>query len=228
MNDSRIKILLVDDESDILEFLSYTLNKEGYQVLTAKNGHEAISIARSENPHLVLLDIMMPEMDGIETCKEIREISSLKDVPIAFLTARSEDYTQIAGFNAGADDYILKPIRPKILLSRIIALLRRNKMEVVQQEQISSPAGLSIDKEKYLVTKNGFAIYLRRREFELLSFLASKPGKVFTRDEILLRVWGSGILVSGRTVDVHMNQLRGKVGDQYFMTIKGVGYKYVA
>lgn len=218
---------MVDDEPDILEFMRYTLNKEGYQTLIAKNGHEAIVVAKNNNPHLIILDIMMPEMDGIETCKEMREIESLKDVPIAFLTARNEDYTQIAGFNAGADDYIVKPIRPKILLSRISALLRRQKTEVIRPETITPMVGLNIDRERYVVTKDGQSIHLRRREFELLSFLASRPGKVFTRDEILSRVWGSGILVNGRTVDVHMNQLRAKVGDKYFMTIKGVGYKYL-
>jgi two-component system alkaline phosphatase synthesis response regulator PhoP len=226
MNHSSKKILLVDDEQDILEFLGYALRKEGYCILTAKTGQEAMDTCRRENPHLIILDIMMPEMDGIETCKELRAMDSLRHVPIAFLTARSEDYTQIAGFNAGADDYIIKPVRPKILLSRISALLRRTKAEVEQQEAGSTSMGLDIDREKYLVNKDGKSIQLRRREFELLSFLASKPGKVFTRDEILARVWGSGILVNGRTVDVHMNQLREKVGDKYFMTVKGVGYKY--
>jgi two-component system alkaline phosphatase synthesis response regulator PhoP len=221
------KILLVDDEQDILEFMSYTLRKEGYEVLTSINGVEAIEVAKKANPQLIILDIMMPEMDGIETCKEMRSIGSLKNVLIAFLSARNEDYTQIAGFDVGADDYIIKPIRPKVFLSRIQALLRRHARGISSSESgVSSSSGLYIDREKYLVNKNGKLIYLRRREFELLSLLVSKPEKVFTRDEILSRVWGSGVVVNGRTVDVHMNQLRDKVGDKFFMTIKGVGYKY--
>ena len=222
-----IKILLVDDEADILEFMSYTLRKEGYEVLTVMNGSEAIEVAKKISPQLIILDIMMPEMDGIEACKELRSIESLKNVLIAFLSARNEDYTQIAGFDVGADDYIIKPIKPKVFLSRIQALLRRHNREISVSEKIApSSSGLYIDREKYLVNKNGKLIYLRRREFELLSLLVSKPEKVFTRDEILSKVWGSGVVVNGRTVDVHMNQLRDKVGDKFFMTIKGVGYKY--
>lgn len=222
-----IKILLVDDEADILEFMSYAFKKEGYEVLTANSGNEAIEVAKRENPRLIILDIMMPEMDGIETCREIRAIDSLKDVVIAFLSARNEDFTQIAGFNVGADDYIIKPIRPHLLISRISALLRRSNKEIIQSKKNGSllGPGLYIDREKYLVTKNEKSIYLRRREFELFSLLASIPGKVFTREEILAKVWGEGVVVNGRTVDVHMNQLREKVGGEYFGTIKGVGYK---
>lgn len=226
------KILLVDDETDILDFMSYALKKEGYNVLTASCGDEAIKIAKRENPQLIILDIMMPGMDGIETCRELREIKSLNDVLIAFLSARNEDFTQIAGFNVGADDYMVKPIRPNVLISRISALLRRTNttkgsIETKNNGSVSVP-GLHIDREKYLVTRNETPIYLRRREFELLSLLASMPGKVFMRDEILAKVWGKGVMVNSRTVDVHMNKLREKLGDEYFGTIKGVGYKYIS
>lgn len=222
-----IKILLVDDEQDILEFMSYMLKKEGYVILTASDGNEALAIAEKECPQLIILDIMMPEMDGIEACKEIRQIDSLKDTMIVFLSARNEDYTLVTGFDAGADDYIIKPIKPRVFLSRIKALLRRRETGILEEENIAVSSGLYIDREKYLITKNGESIFLRRREFELLSLLASKPGKVFTRDEILLKVWGNRVVVNERTVDVHMNQLREKLGNTYFGTIKGVGYKYL-
>jgi len=221
------KILLVDDEQDILEFMSYTLKNEGYEVLLARNGNEAVALAKKEYPQLIILDIMMPEMDGIEACKEIRQIGFLNETIIAFLSARNEDYTQVTGFDAGADDYMIKPIRPKVFLSRIKALLRRRNPEMVKEESTPARPSLHIDREKYLITKGEESISLRRREFELLSLLVSKPGKVFTREEILMKVWGNGIVVSGRTVDVHMNQLREKVGGVYFGTIKGVGYKYL-
>jgi two-component system alkaline phosphatase synthesis response regulator PhoP len=220
------KILLVDDEPDILEFMSYTLKKEGYDVLMASNGNEAISVARKENPQLIMLDIMMPEMDGIETCSELRKIDALKNTLISFLTARNEDYSQIAGFDVGADDYITKPIRPRVLVSRINALLRRQNSDIVKKDDVVSADGLHIDREKYSVTKMGQQIDMRRKEFELLALLASKPGKVFTREEILARVWGNSIVVGDRTVDVHINKLREKLGNEYIRTIKGVGYKF--
>ena len=226
MDNSLIKILLVDDEPDILEFISYTLRKEGYEVHVANNGHEAIEIAKKVIPNLIILDIMMPGMDGIETCKELRALQTLRQTMIAFLTALSEDYSQIAGFDVGADDYIAKPVRPKVLLSRIKALLRRQKGETTASQQATDTEGLIIDKEKYTVTHNGTFINLRRKEFELLALLASKPGKVFTREEILARVWGNVIVVGDRTVDVHVNKLREKVGTDFIRTIKGVGYKY--
>jgi len=219
-----IKILLVDDEPDILEFLKYNLTREGYLVLCAATGREAIEIAKKEHPELILLDIMMPDMDGIETCSHIREITSLKNVLIAFLTARNEDYSQIAGFEVGADDFISKPVKPKVLLSRIKALLRR-KGKTENEQQVPT-AGVFIDHEKYSVSLNGESINLRKKEFEMLAYIASKPGKVFTRDEILNKVWGGEVIVGDRTVDVHVNKLREKLGEKYIKTIKGVGYKF--
>lgn len=225
MKKDEIKILLVDDEKDILEFLSYNLKKEGFSVYTSENGLEAISIAQKIKPDLILLDIMMPEMDGIETCKEIRNIPEIKDTIIAFLTARNEDYSQIAGFDVGADDYITKPIRPRVLISRISALLKRNKIISDKAEKVSLE-GIVIDTEKYTVTKDGKPVDLRKKEFELLVLLAEKPGKVFTRDSILNTIWGNEVVVGDRTIDVHVNKLREKLGGKYIRTIKGVGYKF--
>jgi two-component system, OmpR family, alkaline phosphatase synthesis response regulator PhoP len=219
------KILLVDDEQDILEFLGYNLRKEGYNVLTANSGDEAIAAARKELPHLVLLDVMMPGLDGIEVCRELRQSPGLEDVIIAFLTARSEDYSHIAGFDAGADDYINKPIKPRVLISRIKALLRRYPGAGKEGEAIDM-GGLRIDRESYLVIKDGNEISLPRKEFELLSLLASKPGKVFTREEILNKVWGGEVIVGDRTIDVHIRKLREKIGEDFIKTVKGVGYKF--
>jgi two-component system alkaline phosphatase synthesis response regulator PhoP len=218
------KILLVDDELDILEFLGYNLRKEGYTVLTADNGDEAISIARKELPHLVLLDVMMPGLDGIEVCRELRQTPGMEDVIIAFLTARSEDYSHIAGFDAGADDYINKPIKPRVFISRIKALLRRSPG--AKDGESLDMGGLRIDRESYLVIKDGQELSLPRKEFELLSLLASKPGKVFAREEILDRVWGGEVIVGDRTIDVHIRKLREKIGEDFIKTVKGVGYKF--
>jgi len=221
------KILLVDDELDILEFLSYNLKKEGYKVFTAKNGKEAINVAKKENPDLIILDVMMPDMDGIETCRELREIPNLKNVMIAFLTARNEDYSQIAGFDVGADDYINKPVKPRVLISRIKALLRRasSGAESIKTEKIET-GGIKIDRERYVIEKEGLEISLPKKEFELLALLASKPGKVFTREVILDRVWGGDVVVGDRTIDVHIRKLREKIGEDFIKTIKGIGYKY--
>jgi two-component system alkaline phosphatase synthesis response regulator PhoP len=218
------KILIVDDELDILEFLSYNLKKEGYQVFTASGGDEAISIAKKELPHLVLLDVMMPGLDGIEVCRELRAAPGMDDVIIAFLTARSEDYSHIAGFDAGADDYINKPIKPRVLISRIKALLRR--YPAGKEDEAIDLGGLKIDRESYLVIKEGKEINLPRKEFELISLLASKPGKVFAREEILNRVWGDEVIVGDRTIDVHIRKLREKIGEDFIKTVKGVGYKF--
>jgi two-component system alkaline phosphatase synthesis response regulator PhoP len=221
---SKQKILLVDDEKDILELLSYNLEKEGYAVNTAKNGREAVEMAKAYRPDLILMDVMMPDMDGMEACRLIREESSLSHIVIAFLTARSEDYSQIAGFDAGADDYIAKPIKPRVLLSRVKALLRRSGSS--QSSGAEGNTGLVIDKSRYLVIKDGVEHSLPRKEFELMALLASEPGHVFTRDTILSSVWGNDVVVGDRTIDVHIRKLREKLGDNLFKTIKGVGYKY--
>ena len=226
-NNNEYKILLVDDEPDILEFLSYNLKKEGYNVFTANNGKEAVTVAKKETPHLIILDVMMPDMDGIETCREIREIEGLKDVMIAFLTARSEDYSQIAGFDVGADDYINKPIKPRVLISRIKALLRRgaNSDNSKSTDKVDM-GGIKIDRERYLIIQDGKEINLPKKEFELLALLASKPGKVFTRDVILDKVWGGDVVVGDRTIDVHIRKLREKLGEDFIKTVKGIGYKF--
>lgn len=219
------KILIVDDEEDILEFLSYNLNKEGYQVFTAADGNTAITLAKKELPHLILLDVMMPGIDGIETCRELRSLPGLQDVIIAFLTARSEDYSHIAGFDAGADDYINKPIKPRVLVSRIQALLRRTTA-VKKDSDFLQLGNLRINRERYLVIKDDIEITLPRKEFELIYLLASKPGKVFTREEILIKIWGYDVVVGDRTIDVHIRKLREKIGEDFIRTVKGVGYKF--
>jgi two-component system, OmpR family, alkaline phosphatase synthesis response regulator PhoP len=219
-----MKILLVDDEQDILEFIRYNLEKEGYLVYTADNGRTAIEIAQRELPHLILLDVMMPESDGIETCRELRSMPEFKNTVIAFLTARNEDYSQIAGFDVGADDYITKPIKPRVLTSRIKALLRR--FTASKPDEKVKLGNIEIDTEKFLVYKDGVEMNLPKKEFELLSLLVSKPGKVFSRKEILNKIWGSDIIVGDRTIDVHIRKLREKLGDNYFRTIKGIGYKF--
>jgi len=227
MKNSDIKILLVDDEPDILEIVGYNLKNEGYKIFTAKNGFEAIEKAKKHMPHLIILDIMMPEMDGIEACEKIRATNGLEHVLITFFTARSEDYSQMAGFEVGADDYITKPIKPKVLISKIKALLRRvDDVNTEESEQITIGEFI-IDREEYVIIKNGEKMSLPRKEFELFALLASKPGKVFKRDDILNQVWGNEVVVGGRTIDVHIRKLREKLGDNNFKTIKGVGYKFV-
>ena len=220
------KILLVDDEPDILDFLSYNLKKEGYTVFTANNGIEAIAKAKKELPHLIVLDIMMPEMDGIETCRQIREISALDNSVVAFLSARNEEYTQISGFDVGADDFITKPIKPRVFLSRVKALLRRYKNDRPVPSVIVDLGDIKIDNEKHMVYKSGVAIELPKKEFNLLSLLSSKPGKVFKREVILDMIWGEEVVVGDRTIDVHIRKLREKLGEDYIKTVKGVGYKF--
>ncbi|RUA25559.1 MAG: DNA-binding response regulator [Bacteroidetes bacterium] len=229
MENSRYKILLVDDEPDILEFLGYNLRKEGYEVFTAEDGVQALKIAKKELPHLIVLDVMMPEMDGIETCTQMNEIPELEPSIKVFLTARSEDYSQIAGLNAGADDYITKPVKPKIFLSKVKALLRRTKYGKVkeQNDNLIVLKDLSIDLERYLVIRNNEEIILPKKAFELLKLLCTKPGKVFTREEILSKIWGDDVVVGDRTIDVHIRKLRDKLQIDNINTIKGVGYKYI-
>jgi two-component system, OmpR family, alkaline phosphatase synthesis response regulator PhoP len=231
MSEEKMRILLVDDEEDILEFISYNLQKEAFVVYTAANGKEGLKIAEKVQPHLILLDLMMPEMDGITMCEEIRKIPSLHSTLVAFLSARGEDYSQIAGFEAGADDYITKPIRPKVLVSRVKALLKRLAPPVVEPivadpENTVSVGNLIIDKERYLVRLGSEEMVLPRKEFELLSLLVSKPGKVFTREEIYFSVWGDNVVVGDRTIDVHIRKLREKIGNDHIKTLKGIGYKY--
>lgn len=224
MNKKDIKILLVDDEPDILEIVGYNLSNEGYQIITAENGADAVKKAKKDLPQLIIMDVMMPEMDGIEACEMLRKQPDLKDTVITFLTARGEDYSQVAGFDAGADDYITKPIKPKVLVSKVKALLRRFKKDVQDSVKIGN---LVINRDEYKIVLKGKEIILPRKEFELLSLLASKPGKVFKRDEILDKVWGNEVVVGGRTIDVHIRKLREKIGDKSFKTVKGVGYKFV-
>ena len=226
MNTSDIKILLVDDEPDILEIVGYNLKSEGYVVKTASNGLEAIETGKTFKPHLIILDVMMPEMDGIEACERLRKLPELNHSIITFLTARGEDYSQVAGFDAGADDYITKPVKPKVLVSKVKALLRRLSSGAADNNQIELD-GLIIDRDEYKVICNGNEMVLPRKEFELLSLLATKPGKVYKREEILDEVWGNEVVVGGRTIDVHIRKLREKIGDDKFKTIKGVGYKFV-
>jgi two-component system alkaline phosphatase synthesis response regulator PhoP len=226
---NKYKILIVDDEPDILEFINYNLKREGFKVYQASSGKEAIATAIKQIPDLILLDIMLPEMDGIETCEEIRKIPSLFHTTIAFLTARSEDYSQIAGFEAGGDDYITKPIKPKVLISRIKALLKRSHAPVPNYDGKSGSTSddIYMDRERFIVVKKGKELELPKKEFELLNLLLSKPGKVFTREEIFHKVWGDKIIVGDRTIDVHIRKLREKIGDDYIHTVKGVGYKFI-
>lgn len=226
MSSVKQKILIVDDEPDILELIEYNLKKEGYQVYTAKNGHEAVSEAKRILPDLIILDIMMPKMDGIEACRIMRTMPEFKNTFMVFLTARSEEYSEIAGFNVGADDYIAKPIKPRVLVSRINAILRRNAPadnDVVNQLEIGN---LVIDREAFLVFQSGNKVVLAKKEFELLYLLASKPGKVYTREVILKNIWEDSVVVTNRTIDVHIRKLREKLGDKYVTTVKGVGYKF--
>ena len=224
METKTFKILLVDDEPDILEILSYPLKNEGFQVHTANNGLEAIKLAKDIQPHLIVLDVMMPEMDGIEACEIIRKDPKISNALITFLSARGEDYSKIAGFNAGADDYITKPIKPKVLVSKVKSLLRRISLK---KSDLIETKNLIIDRSGYKVIENNKDIFLPRKEFELLFLLASEPGKVFKRNLILDSVWGKDVIVGDRTIDVHMRKLREKIGDHYFKTVKGVGYKLV-
>ena len=229
MNPGSAKILLVDDDRDILEFVSYNLVKEGFRVATCLGGKEALEIAGREKPHLILLDVMMPEVDGIETCEKIRNLPGLENTLIVFLTARGEDYSQIAGFEAGGDDYIVKPIKPKVLVSRVKALLKRYSSPetgVDTENELIRIDGLVLDRSKYLVYRDEKEIFLPRKEFELLALLLSSPGRVYTREEIFKKVWGEGVIVGERTIDVHVRKLREKIGDQMIRTIKGVGYKF--
>ena len=221
------KILVVDDEPDILEIISYNLRKEGYEVKTAENGLEAVAFAKEFLPDMILLDVMMPKMDGMEACKQIRAVQSLKNCFILFLTAREEEFVEVLSFQAGADDFLTKPIKPRALISRIEAVFRRSKEDnkVVQTMQIRL-GNLVIDRESYQVTQDGTVVVLARKEFELLYLLASRPGKVFTRDQILEIIWGTDVVVINRTIDVHIRKLREKLGDAYITTIKGVGYKF--
>ncbi len=223
MENTDYKILIVDDEPDILEFLGYNLEREGFQVFTSSNGREAINLTKEINPHLIVLDVMMPGIDGIETCKEIKQFNHTSI--ILFLTARSEDYTQIAGFESGADDYVTKPIKPRVLISRIKALLRRH-VTTEAEENILTINYIQIDRGKYLIVKDGIEIILPKKEFELFNLLASKPDKVFSRDEIFSRIWGEDVIVGERTIDVHIRKIREKLEIDNIKTIKGVGYKY--
>ena len=226
MESNDFKVLLVDDEQDVLEFMKYNLEKEGFWVYTATNGSEGIEVAKRVKPHLIVLDLMMPIKDGITTCRELRKMPDFKNTLITFLTARDEDYSQIAGFESGADDYITKPIKPKVFISRINALMRRLEETAIP---VNIKIGnIEIDKEKYIVIKDGETLSLPRKEFELLCLLASKPGRVFKREEILNKVWGNDTIVGDRTIDVHIRKLREKIGEELFKTIKGIGYKFDA
>ncbi|KQR67418.1 response regulator transcription factor [Pedobacter sp. Leaf176] len=226
MNNTGQKILIVDDEPDILELIEYNLKKEGYQVFTASNGQEGITIAKKVHPDLIILDIMMPKMDGIEACRLMRAIPEFKNTFMVFLTARSEEYSEIAGFNVGADDYIAKPIKPRALVSRINAILRRNSGTEEVSENKLEIGDLVIDREAYLVFQGGNKVVLAKKEFELLYLLASKPGKVYTRESILKNIWEDSVVVTNRTIDVHIRKLREKLGETYVSTVKGVGYKF--
>ncbi|MGN7989566.1 response regulator transcription factor [Pedobacter sp. 22226] len=226
MNNAGQKILIVDDEPDILELIEYNLKKEGYQVFTATNGQEGITVAKKVHPDLIILDIMMPKMDGIEACRLMRAIPEFKNTFMVFLTARSEEYSEIAGFNVGADDYIAKPIKSRALVSRINAILRRNTGTEEVSENKLEIGDLVIDREAYLVFQGGNKVVLAKKEFELLYLLASKPGKVYTRESILKNIWEDSVVVTNRTIDVHIRKLREKLGETYVSTVKGVGYKF--
>lgn len=220
------KILIVDDEPDILEFLQYNLRKEGYEVVTANDGKLAIAVAEREKPNLIILDIMMPELDGVETCRLLRTKKEFQDIPIAFLTARDEDFSQITALDVGGDDYITKPVKPRVLVSRINALLRRAGRGNEEPQPVIELHDLKIDREKVLVFRGTQAIELPRKEFEILWLLASKPGRVFTREEIFDKIWGSDVIVGDRTIDVHIRKLRERIGEDYIKTMKGIGYKF--
>jgi len=225
MAEKQFKVLIVDDEQDVLEFLSYNLEKEGFEVFRADNGKTGVEIAKKESPDVILLDVMMPEMDGIETCRTLRELPQFENTIIAFLTARTEDYSQIAGFETGADDYISKPIKPRVLISRLRALLRRYDSKETKSTLLNA-GNIQIDRERYLIIFNGEEMAVPRKEFELLYLLASKPGKVFKREEILNEIWGRDIIVGDRTIDVHIRKLREKLGEDLIKTVKGIGYKF--
>ena len=226
MNKEDIKILLVDDEPDILEILRFNLEKVGYQIKTASNGLDALKVAEKFLPHLIVLDVMMPGLDGIETCERLRQDERFQETVIMFLTARGEDYSYVAAFDAGADDYVTKPVKPKVLVSKVKGLLRRLKKREVTDLQLEFK-NLVIDREEYKVTLKGKELLMPRKEFELLYLLASKPEKVFKREKIMEKIWGSDVVVGDRTIDVHIRKLREKIGDRFFKTVKGVGYKFI-
>ncbi|MEG9327788.1 response regulator transcription factor [Salinimicrobium catena] len=227
MKKKDICILLVDDEPDIIEIIRYNLSSEGYKIVTAENGRRALEVAKKEKPQLIILDVMMPEMDGMETCIQLRKDPELRETVIAFLTARGEDYSQMAGFDAGADDYITKPIKPKILTSKVKALLRRFRGGEAKSNNVLTVSDLVINRDEYKVIKDDEEIMLPRKEFELLYLLASQPGRVFKRVEIMEKIWGNEVVVGDRTIDVHVRKLREKIGDDRIQTVKGVGYKFV-
>ncbi len=220
------KILIVDDEPDIIEFLQYNLRKEGFEVVTANDGRQAIEVAEKTKPHLIILDIMMPELDGVETCRLLRSKKEFAQTPVAFLTARDEDFSQITALDVGGDDYITKPIKPRVLISRIHALLRRSNRDIYNDQEPILVHDLVIDKQKVLVFRGEQAIELPRKEFEILWLLASKPGRVFTREEIFDKIWGADVIVGNRTIDVHIRKLRERLGEEYIKTMKGIGYKF--
>ncbi|AIM36145.1 response regulator transcription factor [Sphingobacterium sp. SG20118] len=227
MSIAKQKILVVDDEQDILDLIAFNLKREGYQVSTASNGHEAINVAKDINPDLIILDVMMPKMDGIEACRLMRAMPEFKNTFMVFLTARSEEYSEIAGFHVGADDYIAKPIKPRALMSRINAILRRNVSEEAARAQDRLEImDLVIDRDSFLVYRGEQKIVLAKKEFELMYLLASKPNKVFTREQILKSIWEDSVVVTNRTIDVHIRKLREKIGEDYVTTVKGVGYKF--
>ena len=224
-NTKPFVILLADDEPDILTLLSYNLKKEGYVVHTANDGQECVQVAREVSPHLIIIDVMMPNMDGIEACHVIRNDHSIPQPLVVFLTSRSDDYTQLAGFTAGADDYITKPIRPRLLISKVEALLRRVSSGSTDSKEVSK-SGIQVNREQFIASKDGEELSLPKKEFELLEMLLSKPGKVFTREDILDQVWGKNVVVGVRTIDVHIRKLREKIGNEYIRTIKGIGYTF--
>lgn len=227
MRESTAKrILIVDDEPDIIEFLQYNLRKEGYDVVTANDGRQAIEVAEKTKPHLIILDIMMPELDGVETCRMLRSRKEFAQTPVAFLTARDEDFSQITALDVGGDDYITKPIKPRVLISRIHALLRRANRDADTDQEPIHVHDLVIDKHKVLVFRGEQTIELPRKEFEILWLLASKPGRVFTREEIFDKIWGADVIVGNRTIDVHIRKLRERLGEEYIKTMKGIGYKF--
>jgi len=222
------KILVVDDELDILEIIRHALNKEGFEVHIAANGFQAVEQTRKIKPDLILMDVMMPVMDGMEACRQLKEDNDTKNIPIVFLTARSEEFAELAGFEAGADDYISKPIRPRVLMSRLKAILRRRNAIQSATHEIIDFGDLKIDRDRFVVEFKGKSLQFPRKEFELLSFLASRPGRVFSRDEILENVWGNEVVVLDRTIDVHVRKIREKLEERYIYTVKGVGYKFEA